>query len=302
MSESQRRAADRAATQHGLITRAQGFDAGMTRSEMRTCANNGRWTLFAPGVFHVRGAPITWHTRLLAACLSTGGLASHRSTAALLQVDRFPNGMPEVSVARARSRPRDGIIVHESRDLHLATPVTVAGIPTTDAARLAVDLGAVVPFERYAAAMHDLLGRKLLTWPAMLDALVMHSKQGRNGAGPLRALLDAQFGQTIGESELERSFFRRFEHLTIPPPLAQYTITDELGVIMCVDFAYPPKKIAIELDGRRYHLTEKAFEEDRRKRNRLKLAGWLVLEFTWRMLIDKPHVVFRQIEQAYRSR
>lgn len=293
---------DLATRQHGLIARHQALAMGMTVGQIQQCLTSGRWQPFMPGVYRVRGAPLTWHTKLLGACLSTGGVASHRSSAVLNDVHDFRLGMPEVSVVRHRGRARTDIRVHESKDLGLISPVRIAGIPTTPTTRLAVDLGAVVPFERYEAAMHDLIARKKLRWEDAMGALFQHSKQGRNGCGPLRALLDEQYGRDIAESVLERRFIGHFTRLSIPPPVAQHNIFDGTEFIARVDFAYPDKKIAIELDSRRFHLNPDGFENDKRKRNRLKLMGWFVHEVTWKMLLHRPHVVFAQIEQAYRSR
>jgi len=296
------RVTDLAAKQHGLIARHQSLAMGMTVGQVQQCVTAGRWQSFMPGVYRVRGAPVTWHMKLLGACLSTSGVASHRSAAVLNDVHDFRPGMPEVSVLRHRGRARTDIRVHESKDLHLITPVWLQGIPTTPTSRLAVDLGAVVPFERYESAMHDLIARNKLRWEDSMEALFRHSKQGRNGCGPLRALLDEQYGRDIAESVLERRFIDHFTHLTIPRPVMQYEVLDGAEFVARVDFAYPDKKIAIELDSRRFHLNPDGFENDKRKRNRLTLMGWFVYEVTWKMLLHRPHVVFAQIEQAYRTR
>ena len=36
------------------------------------------------------------------------------------------------------------------------------------------------------------------------------------------------------------------------------------------------------------HGTRESFENDRRRRNELELAGYTVLNFTWRQLVDDP--------------
>ncbi len=70
-----------------------------------------------------------------------------------------------------------------------------------------------------------------------------------------------------------------------------------------VDITYPPpRKLALECDGRRAHLTERAFEEDRVRENDLKLDGWLVLRFTWRRLQEQPQAVVAEVRQALRTR
>jgi very-short-patch-repair endonuclease len=46
-----------------------------------------------------------------------------------------------------------------------------------------------------------------------------------------------------------------------------------------VDFAYPEKKIYIEVDGS-HHETRKQREDDLRRQNKLSRAGWLPFRYT----------------------
>ena len=66
-----------------------------------------------------------------------------------------------------------------------------------------------------------------------------------------------------------------------------------------VDMAYPDLKIAIELDGRGH---ETQFDEDPIRANRLETAGWLVLRFTWRRLIEDPSGMVADVFAARRLR
>lgn len=291
-----------AATQFGLLTRQQALDAGFSRAAIQRRLSHGRWLRIEHGVYVVHGAPISWNVKVLAACLSTGGIASHRTAAVLHGVAGFRPGRPEITIPRRTRGMSVQARVHQSRDLHLTTPTWRDGIPVTDTARLAVDLGSVVPFERYELAMDDMIGAKLLTWDQALDSVIRHGKRGRNGVGSLRALLRERYGDEVSESALERAFERMLRHTGLAAPMPQYNISDELGFIARVDFAYPEQRIAIELDSKKHHLHARAFEDDPRKRNRLKLAGWLVLEYTWDMVINRPTMVLHQIRQALESR
>ena len=54
------------------------------------------------------------------------------------------------------------------------------------------------------------------------------------------------------------------------------------------------------LDGWETHGTRLAFEEDRRRRNYLVLAGYAVLNFTYRQLVEEPQWVIDCIRHATR--
>ncbi len=65
-----------------------------------------------------------------------------------------------------------------------------------------------------------------------------------------------------------------------------------------VDLAYPDQRVAIELDSVRWHHNQRSFVEDRRRRNRLLLAGWNVLNFTWDDYVNRPADLCAQVKAA----
>lgn|GEM_PF-2457379 len=82
------------------------------------------------------------------------------------------------------------------------------------------------------------------------------------------------------ESPIERLFDQtwrsRVPHIQLIP---QYKV---FGGRYHLDFAYPPTKIAIELDGYDYHNSRDQFTHDRRRGRDLDRAGWRVLHFSGR--------------------
>lgn len=290
--------------QHGLLTRRQALSVGFPPSAIQHQRTSGRWETTEKGVYLLTGAPRTWHTDLLAPCLAYDGMASHRATARLLHLDGFDQAGLELSVARGHRELRVDGTVHERLDFALArqTMRLIDGIPTTSPARLVADLGAVVPYPVYEAAVEELIRRKLLTWPAARASLRLHARRGRDGVGSLRLVIGDRVDDHVGDSVLEAHFHRESRRRGLSPAVPQHSIYDEQGFIARVDYAYVASRIAIELDSVTHHLTRAAFEDDRRKRNRLKLAGWLVLEFTTKMLREEPDVVFAQIGLALRQR
>jgi very-short-patch-repair endonuclease len=59
-----------------------------------------------------------------------------------------------------------------------------------------------------------------------------------------------------------------------------------------IDIAFPDLKLAIEVDGRAWHVADDRFQRDRSRQNELVRRGWTVLRFTWADLVTRPqHVV-----------
>ena len=223
------------------------------------------------------------------ACLAagTGTAASHRAAAGLWRLDGIAPGAVELSVPRDMTYRRH--VLHRVRDLAEVDLTTVDGIPVTTLARTLVDLGGVVDdlvLERaLESALRAGLSLRRLVW--RLDAL---GGRGRPGAAALRRVLDQRRGTVPTESELETRFVQLVRDAGLPDPERQYEVRDGSGLVARIDFAYPTRRLAIELDGFGPHADR--FQRDRTRQNRLVLLGWTVLRFTWADVIERrAHVV-----------
>lgn len=67
-----------------------------------------------------------------------------------------------------------------------------------------------------------------------------------------------------------------------------------------VDILFSSPRVILEIDGFETHGTRLAFEQDRRRRNDLVLAGYRVLNFTYLQLVDDPGWVIGCIRSALR--
>jgi len=75
----------------------------------------------------------------------------------------------------------------------------------------------------------------------------------------------------------------------------QYPVRLPRGIAY-LDIAFPEQKIAIEVDGRRYHdESSDRFEADRDRQNDLVALGWRVVRVTWTMLAENPGRVVDRI-------
>lgn len=70
------------------------------------------------------------------------------------------------------------------------------------------------------------------------------------------------------------------------------------GRLYYLDVAFPGSRLVIEVDGRLHETDLDLFESDRTRQNALVLDGWMVLRFTFRMLVDEPEKVVADIRSA----
>lgn len=299
MGDLDRSIAAIAARQHGLVTGIQLASFGASPAARRTRLEAGRLCKVGEGVYRVGGAPVTWESDVLAAVLAggPGAVASHRTAGALWGLDGCRRGKPEVTVPLGRRYRPGGVRTHRSTDLHLVTPTRRVGIPTTPVARTLLDLGAVVTGGRVHVALDHARRRGLTDWDALLDTLVAHARRGRRGVGPLRAILDAHFGEVqVTGSRFERLVAIRLRQAGLPPPALQHEVV-WAGRSYRIDLAYPRERVAIELDGS-IHLRRDVWEADHERQNALVLAGWMVLRFTWRDYLDRPDRIINEVRRA----
>ena len=62
-----------------------------------------------------------------------------------------------------------------------------------------------------------------------------------------------------------------------------------------MDFAWPDRRVAVEIDSALYHETERARINDPARTRALLLAGWQPIRFSDRDLIDGPGEVATQM-------
>lgn len=289
-----------AAAHHGTFSRDEARRFGLSDQRIGRLVADGLLVRLAPRTFAFAAAPPSWLRDARAATLTTGGVLSHRAAAHVHGIDGFPPRSIEVVVPKSR-RPRTGELkIHRTTQFGLIEPVVRLGIPVTDVPRTILDLAATVSFRRLETAVDAVLRQELCEWHNIVDVLVRHSIQGRNGCGPLRALIDERGDTTtIPDSAWNRMAGRLLMSAGLPRPEYEWTITDRHGhFVGRVDLAYPAQLVAIELDSVRWHLNRRSFEHDPRRKNRLTLAGWTVLTFTYSDYRDAPHRLVSTVRAA----
>lgn len=287
-----------AQAQHGLVTSPQAVKALGPGRKDRWVAE-GRLTSVQPRVFRVMGAPATWHQAVLAASLAADGVVSHRAAAEVWGLIQ-PAGYVDISVLPPRKPElRPPAILHRVADLHPELATERAGLRLTDPVRTVVDLGLVLP----KWSVRDALSRGLTTQllgirevERLRDAL---GRQGRNGTGVMRAVLEERL-LTAGteESLLETRFVDLVRRHDLPRPVFQHEVWHAGRFMARIDAAYPDLLLAIEVDGFAAHASPDAFQRDRTRQNRLVALGWTVLRFTWADVVRDPASVARTIRQA----
>lgn len=281
--------------QHGVISLFQLLSLGLSKSAVSKRAREGRLIRIHRGVYAVGHGRLTIRGYWMAAVLAYGPSAvlSHRSAAALhgIRPDNRPKS--DVTVPKPSARSRPGIAVHRSTTLLPADITTIDGIPCTSLARTLLDLAEVIDRQgvERAVSQAEVLG----TFDLREVEDVLSRATGRRGAGVMRSVLAEYAGPTLTEKELEARFLALCRAASLPEPEVNAWITLDDGIAYQIDFLWRAERLAVETDGWESHRTRQAFEHDRRRDRRLRLAGLEVVHFTWRDVEREPDEVTAEL-------
>ncbi|HET6448421.1 MAG TPA: DUF559 domain-containing protein [Conexibacter sp.] len=285
-----------AAGQHGVVSRGQLLDAGLTVTMIDKRVARGRLVLMHRGVYAAGHAHLRPNGYRLAAVLAVGpgAVLSHRDAAALHALRNSGGARIDVSTPAER-RGTQRIRVHGRRVLDACDVTRVDDIPVTTIARTLVDLAEVVAADALSKALGEAERRRILDVVGIEDALVRVRGRRGTGVAKLRAVLAelAAHGTTLTRSPLEDRFLSLLAAHDLPRPATNRHVAGFEG-----DAVWPAARLVVELDGWDAHKTRRAFQRDRSKANALTLAGWTVLRFTHDDLVRRPEVVVAGLRGA----
>jgi hypothetical protein len=117
---------------------------------------------------------------------------------------------------------------------------------------------------------------------------VLSCNRGRRGVARLRMVVEEHDPRDERvNQELERRFLALCRRSGLPTP--EVNVPIELADSQVeVDFVWRFARLVVETDSHRYHGTARAFESDRRRDQRLMLAGWRVARCTWKQVTREP--------------
>lgn len=223
-----------------------------------------------------------------------GAVLSHRSAAELWGLLR-PAGRFAIDVTAPgrRGRAPDGINAHRHGSLQAPDRTSVQGIPCTSVARTLLDMAGGVPAHELRGSIAEAEVQRLLDLAAVHE--VMDRSRGRRGVARLRLAVDELDPQiALTRRELERRFLALCRRAGLPSPAVNVPLELDDGVLV-PDFLWREARLIVETDGRQFHDTASAFEHDRRRDQRLTLAGWRVIRCTWRQVVREPAEVGRTV-------
>lgn len=277
------------ASQLGLITRTQLFEAGMSERGIERRLGSGSLVGLRRRVYVLPGGPpFTAHQKVLAVCLSLGPnvFASHATAAWLWGLDRYTEASKsiEVSVPHGKNVSLEGVVSHQRPPIAEGHMIRDC-VPVTILARTLLDLTPSLNDVDLEVVL-DSAGRNRFGYFHDLAEFLgqFRGKKGRGheGIDRLHHLVQLRRGNEATGSIVETNVLQVLRRAGIEDPFTQHPILTRGDRLLCLaDFAWPRLKIALFSDSN-YRLGKRA-RLDAMQRLELQKLGW------------RPFVVFKKM-------
>lgn len=278
--------AELAKRSHGIVTRAELLDGGLTRGQVERRRKRGYLIVEFPGVYRVGHEAPSLEATYTAAVKACGEGAVLSGPAAACLYGLTSGSAPVPHVTAPRERRATGVITRRSRAIERAT---YRGIPVTTVARTLVDLAAELSLRDLARACHE-AGVKYGTTPAQVEE-VLARRPTAPGAGRLRRVLHGDV--PVSASALESRFIRLLADHDLPLPF-----TNRPAGSFRVDCRWPEHRLTVELDSYRFHNSRHSWERDRQREREARSRGDDFRRYSYGDVCDHPRAMLRELHSA----
>jgi hypothetical protein len=268
-----------AARNHGVVPRAALLTNGVPLTLIDDRVRTRQLVVLHRGVYafgHAQLRPEGWWFAAVAAYGCNAALSHHSAASlwGLLDASLLP---VHVSLlGRTAARKRRGVRPHRAPELCLDELAVRNEIRVTTVSRTILDLSAKVRGRRLEQVVRRAARLRLFD---LRDQRVVLDRHPRHpGAPELGRLLATMEGRGTDDlrSPMEIAFAQLCDDYGLPRPVANGIVLGER-----VDFHWPGTTLVVETDSFEFHAMPTTFANDRRRDQKLTLAGYTVVRLTW---------------------
>lgn len=273
--------------QHGLVTRRQLLDAGLSAQEIRTRVEKGVLIPVYRGIYRVGHVAPSREADCLAAVLACGdgSLLAGQAAGHLIEVIR--GSIPPAEVIAPWDRRIPGLFTRRCRNLTAADRWSFNAIPVLSPARCLVDLAASLSPYALGKACHE-AGYRYRTRPRQVGEVLQRVPNSK-GSRDLRRILG---GEPIVLSKLEKAFLELLRREGLPLPLTNRPASGRR-----VDCRWPEHRLTVELDSYTFHNSRHSWEADRRREREARARRDEFRRFTYADFLEDSRYILRELRQ-----
>lgn len=269
-------------SQRGLITLEQLLEIGLSYSAVERRVALGRLTRIHRGVYTVGTANPDTKARWLAATLAAGpgSLLGYLSGAGLWKLWPEHPGRPHVVMEGAGRLGHPGILMHRMRQMHEDDFAVHDGIPVTSLELTCLHLASQLTCRSFERATIKAARRREFSLDRAVE--LIDRSLGRPGVKRFRSVVGRDLAAELHSlSELELRFVELLRSAKVVMPEINHDVES-----MMVDAVWHDAKVVVELDGFEFHKLPRDLRNDNARTRRLVLAGYRVIRFVWRDLVE----------------
>ena len=192
---------------------------------------------------------------------------------------------------RSNRNARARIKTHNLSDEHLGTQGRLPCV-SREVAAISAAAGATI---EWAVAILDAASWQRDDVPARLAEASAEWAYLR-GIGSVRTAMP--FVRAGAQTPLESISRYRLVMAGLPEPALQVRFDDRTGLIGYVDMWWPTLGVIGEADGLVKYTDRDTLVAEKHREDRLRRLGFIVVRWTWREIMDTPHIVAQRIWEA----
>ncbi len=207
----------------------------------------------------------------------SGAALGHRSAAALWGILDGPLFPVHVALAkRSGTATRERTKLHRLMRLDAGEVTVLDAIPVTTVSRTILDVAATVRGRRLEQVVRR--ASRLRLFDLREQQILLDRHAHRPGVPELRRLLGSLHGRGTDDfrSRMEIAFAQLCDDYGLSRPIVNGILLGER-----VDFHWPGTTLVVETDSFEFHAMPTTFANDRRRDQKLTLAGYTVMRLTW---------------------
>jgi hypothetical protein len=268
-----------AARNHGVVPRAALLTEGVPLTLIDDRVRTRQLVVLHRGVYalgHAQLRPEGWWLAAVAAYGCNAALSHHSAASLWGLLDASLRPVHVSLPGRTAARKRRGVRPHRAPKLCLDELTVRDEIRVTTVSRTILDLSAKVRGRRLEQVVRR--AARLRLFDLRDQRVVLDRHPHHPGAPELGRLLATMEGRGTDDlrSPMEIAFAQLCDDYGLPRPVANGIVLGER-----VDFHWPGTTLVVETDSFEFHAMPTTFANDRRRDQKLTLAGYTVVRLTW---------------------
>jgi hypothetical protein len=275
---------------HGVVTRGELLEAGVTDAEIDRRVKKGALIRRYRGVYRVGHYAPSVEAEYMAAvkACGPGALLCGLAAAFLLGLLRTRTPPPP-EVMTTTHRKVEGLRTRRTRNPDRRDGTTVKGIPVTTVPVTLVQLAAELGDEDLARCCHE-AGVKYRTGPRQVEA-VLKRRPNSPGARKLRMIASGDTKALL--SVLEKGLVERLLEWDLPLP----DDTNKVAGARRVDCRWHLQRLTVELNGFRFHNSRYSWEQGQERQREAYERGDEFRTYTYKDVFEAPSRMRAELEK-----